>query len=201
MRIRDEPGYYELICDPGPAGLMLATMIAEQAENPFWFVSIPMIDDVRAALGSLSRWPTYAVDHVKVVFGTIQECKAQFDLVVICDLTTLLPDHSASNHIARSIQRAIAGWEPQMPVLVLNQYRYPAPPGGVYWRTRRRSRRLRTLHDDQGFTLAHLQDSGGRFVMKGPGRPTEFGTAGEEGAQLIQDLKLGERIDNRWLIV
>jgi hypothetical protein len=199
--IRDEPGYYELVIDPGPAGLLLAMLISRQAERPFWFVSMPMLDDVRMALGSFSLWPMYAANHVRVVFGMIQECQpGASDLVVVCDLETLLPDHRSSRYIAKSVQRAIAGWEPEMPVLVLNQHRHPAPPGGVYWRTRCRSRRLRTLYNDYGLTLAHLE-GGDRFVMAGPGREPAFCPAGEEGTQLIRELGLAERIDNRWLIV
>lgn len=199
MIICSTPGYYELVIDPDYAGLMLATLIAERAENPFWIVSVPMIDDVRAVWGRLDRWPAFAVDHVNVAFGAIQELRPDIDLVVIYDLASLLPDHSASRYIARSVKRAIAGWEPEIPVLVLNQHRHPAPPGGVYWRTRCRSRRLRTLYNEWGLTLAHLE-GGDRFVIEYPYIAAQFRALKPVERYLLRGMELRKEIDNRWLI-
>ena len=193
------PGFYELVCDPGPAGLMLATMITERADYPLWIVSVPMADDVKSVWGDLSRYPGHAVDRVGVAFWAIKEAGSFYDLIVLCDLASLLPDHSASRHIARSVRRAVSGWTPACPVLVLNQYRHPAPPGGIFWRQVGVSRLLQTLYNDWGFTLAHLEGSR-CFVVKYPTYKVEYRPLYRVEQYLVEGVELAEGIDNRWIM-
>ena len=162
MQANRTPGFYELVYEHDSGGLFLAALIARKFERTLWLFSTAAADDMHAVActdkqdGHESHG--LIASKMSSAFSTIRAQGRNFDLYVIDDLSSLLPDHSGSRHVAKSLQRAVVGWEPSAPVLVLNQERHPAPVGGLYWRQRRVSRRLITIRDGTPLLLSWLQE-------------------------------------------
>lgn len=155
------PGLYEIVAtDDGAAGTLLALLIAKASglHDVCWITSY---DDYAPSLFSAALYTPrhlYETAQARYALETAKgmDRSSGADLVVIDSLAGMRGVHPEARTIAADVKRAIIGWEPSIPVLVVNQWRYPAPPGGVYWRGRVSSRTIDVLRQEP--MIAYLDD-------------------------------------------
>jgi hypothetical protein len=160
MRLNLTPGLYELIeTGDGTAATLVAAMIAKEALDPYW-ISSPQADAPEILrLAGCNPWyevVSRAYVALTAVRGVDEACPGEFDLFVIDCLADMRGTHPEARTIAADVKRAVIGWKPAVPVLVVNNWREPAPPGGVYWRGRVNTRVLDVLREEP--LIAHLDD-------------------------------------------
>ena len=173
------PGLYELVGDENGTGTALAALIARRVKGPvYWLTSTA--DYAPAIFNLLDWWPTgqlYQGSRVAPAFEFMRavDRAGVADLIVLDSLAGLHGTHPQAQTIANDVKRGVAGWEPQTPVLVVNQARVPAPPGGVHWRARVNSRELIPLHSTPIISLlADYTFVNPWFLVWHPGRQPEF---------------------------
>lgn len=159
MRLSAIPGLYELVeTGDGTAATLVAAMIAKEAGHALWVSSPDAYAPALYAAVQLSVSAGYQCARVSVALDAIKvaESLEACNLAVVDNLAGLHGDHPGARTIAADVKRAIMGWSPRIPVLVVNNWREPAPPGGVYWRGRANARTLDVLRQEP--LIAHLAD-------------------------------------------
>jgi hypothetical protein len=136
--------------DENGTGTALAVLIARQVEGAVVWLTDP--NSLNPAIFNRLGWypvNLYQVDMVAAGLEAVRglDLSGEAALIVLDSLAGLRGTHPQARTIANDVNRGIAGWEPQTPVLVVNQQRDPAPPGGVRWRRRANSRTLIPLLD------------------------------------------------------
>ena len=127
-----KPGWYELRGEEQVGKTTLAIMIAKEYGSVLW-LSAPQ-EDPAILLAVLDWEPTLTrvVSRVDVLFAAARAAQEHVDLIVIDSLAGMAPSHPDANNIAPDVRRS--WFEPSIPILVINQDRHPAPPGGAFWR-------------------------------------------------------------------
>jgi len=146
MEERLGPGWYEIVdVQPDAGAVQFAAQWAARYPLVLWISTPAKIDDWSIVAPLLQGHCTSAllqIEKVSVAMAVIRDVQTCSDCVVLDDLATLLPDHPSATRIAPDVRRCIAGWTPQIPILVVNQWRRPAPPGGAQWRAALKKRWL-----------------------------------------------------------
>jgi hypothetical protein len=150
MRLNMTPGLFELVgTGDGTAATLLAAVIAKEARDPYWIASPHGGEPALIQAAGCNPWYEGEDRAYYALLGARSIADlGPHDLVVIDCLADMRGVHPEARTIAADVKRAIMGWEPTIPILVVNNWRNPAPPGGVYWRGRANSRRLIALREE-----------------------------------------------------
>lgn len=151
-------GWYELVGDPQAGKTTLAALLAREIGYTLWLttaqeLSEPILQRVNPSCD------VYLVEKVGEAFGIAREAQGDVDFVVVDSLASLRPDHPGARNVAGDVTCLL--FTPTVPILVVNQDRHPAPPGGARWVAVASRRRL-TLYRQQPFLASYLDD--GRWL-------------------------------------
>lgn len=132
MALRLVRGFNQLVGEPGSGKTILALLLGREYEAPAILVTQPLAR--LAFLAPADR--VLAIRSLTVAFQLMQRIQEEeaADVIVLDDLASLLPDHPAAR-IATSLSSALEGRQWDLPILVVNQYRHPQPPGGTLFRS------------------------------------------------------------------
>lgn len=121
-------GLNQLVGEPAVGKTTLALLASQQYQAPLILVSEPL-----GRLASLApKHRVVQVQSIVVAFELIyqvQEGQAA-DMVVLDDLASLVPSHPKAQWIVSTLREAMAGKVWTLPILIVNQARYPRVPGG-----------------------------------------------------------------------
>jgi hypothetical protein len=169
-RFFSQPGYYELVggpqCGKTTVGLLL-TQSKRVAGRAWWLTT-----HVEHSPGLKDwGWPSYelrgyVINTVEVFFDfVVSEAVERQDFVFLDSLATLTASHPDAKQIAPSVARHWA--RPKCPVLVINQERWPASPGGQKWRMGLKGRFSLVKIREQPFLLSSLEPTGLYLLWQG----------------------------------
>jgi len=163
-RLFSKPGYYELVGEPqvGKTTCAVLLSLTQQTWGRSLFLST-LVEGDDVLLNSLGvEW--LSVSKATDFFKIVGECVPGM-FVVLDSLATLRGSHPASVRIAGDISRH---WvQPRCPVLVVNQVRYPAPPGGCLWRANLKGQFRLVKYRELPFLLSKLEPTGLWLVWRG----------------------------------
>ncbi len=128
-------GLFELIGNGDDATLVTA-IIAQRCGGDCLWIRSPESRDPRTFEQIFNWMPSLCLEAeiVGAAFQAIRDLSPVYDMIVLDSLAGLRGDHPGARNIAQYVTRALGGLRPTIPVLVTNQHRVPAPPGGIWWR-------------------------------------------------------------------
>jgi hypothetical protein len=109
-------------------------------ERVAWISSPP--DDPFGIFDALDYKPDIFIEVLRIgsAFDTMKVLQVKFaDFIILDSLAGLMPDHPDGKEIARDLERS--WFMPSVPILIINQERYPLAPGGSLWRSALQSHR------------------------------------------------------------
>ncbi len=129
------PGLYELVGN-GEDATLVAAIIAQRIGGACLWIRSPETRDPRSFEKIFNWSPSVCLEAeiVGAAFQAVRDLSPVYDMIVLDSLAGLRGDHPGARNVAQYVTRAIRGLRPTIPVLVTNQHREPAPPGGMWWR-------------------------------------------------------------------
>jgi hypothetical protein len=126
------PGFHQIEGDPQSGKTTYAILQAVGRERVAW-VGAPL-DDPFGLFNSLDFQPDIFIEAPRIgsAFDTLKMLQGHADFIILDSLAGLMPDHPHGRNIARDVERL--WFTPTIPILIINQRRYPVAPGGSLWR-------------------------------------------------------------------
>lgn len=165
-------GWYELVGQPQVGKTTLAALLAKHFQDVLWVWGAQEVSEGILAEVGLEPACQLVVTTVSQAFEVIKEVGKNVDLAVLDSLAGLSPDHPQATRIAPDVARNI--FIPEVPVLVVNQVRYPAPPGGVRWASLVSRRELAMFRDRPALLSQLIPDEEERWLLWYPGSAPAF---------------------------
>ena len=157
-------GWHELSGDMGAGKTTLAVLAAREYERVLWISAPQEYSPTIFEALDYEPYALWSVGLVRIAFEAVYQAQGDVDLVVIDSLAGLGPTHSQARTIAADVRRA--WFEPDIPILVVNQDRYPAPPGGTWWRSCLAGSQTLVKYRDRPFLMSQLVPDGRWFIWK-----------------------------------
>lgn len=131
MKWLKRPGFHQLT-GPASCGKTTYAILQSVGRDRVGWVGAPL-DDPMFLFSTLGWQPDIFVEAGRVsdAFWAMRDMQRVADFIVLDSLAALMPDHPQSPQIARDVERA--WFRPSVPILIINQQRYPAAPGGSLW--------------------------------------------------------------------
>ncbi len=135
----NSPGFYQILGEPACGKTLLATLLSKD-KRVAWVVTAQ--EHSPGLWETLGYYPTalIMIETVSAAFDAMQQLQVSVDMIVLDSLASLL---TRSSIISTDITANF--FMPRVPVLVINQIRYPRAPGGYKWHNSVITIRLRLL--------------------------------------------------------
>ena len=133
------PGFYQILGEPASGKTLLATLLSK-GKRVAWVVTAQ--EHSPGLWETLEYRPSALVmlETVSAAFDSMCQLQSSVDMIVLDSLASLL---TRSSIISTDITANF--FLPRVPVLVINQNRYPRAPGGYKWHNSVITIRLRLL--------------------------------------------------------
>jgi hypothetical protein len=137
-------------------GLLLAVSKRVGGRGLLLTTSVEYSPDLVERIGEWRQG--WICETVEAFFAIVAEAE-RGDFIILDSLATLASDHPNAKQVAPSVRRHYVA-EPECPVLVINQERWPASSGGQRWRTGLKGRFSLVKIREQPFLISKLEPAG-----------------------------------------